>query len=79
MFGYITSLCLEDCKCTKITGHLEAVRWQLLPRAYKSSPGPLALGDWARDHHVWLQYVPSADGLLPDDDVLRCVLFLFIQ
>ncbi|XP_073953941.1 uncharacterized protein isoform X2 [Choristoneura fumiferana] len=59
-----------DCKCTRIIGHLEAVRWQLWPRPYRPSPGALALGDWRREPHVWLHYVESNDGLLPEDDVL---------
>ncbi|CAG9558431.1 unnamed protein product [Danaus chrysippus] len=60
-----------DCKCIKIVGHLEAVKWLLSPRLYKPSTGPLALGDWKENPHIWLYYVESADGLLLDDDVLR--------
>ncbi|CAH4038375.1 unnamed protein product [Pieris brassicae] len=62
---------LEDCKCLKVGGHLEAVRWNLWPRSYHCSPGPLAIDDWTSDPHIWLYYVESSDGLLPEDDVLR--------
>ncbi|XP_072930374.1 uncharacterized protein [Epargyreus clarus] len=61
----------EACKCVKIEGHLEAVRWQLWPRQYSPAAGPLAMADWTSQPHVWLYYVESADGLLADDDVLR--------
>ncbi|CAF4752393.1 unnamed protein product [Pieris macdunnoughi] len=61
----------EECKCIRVGGHLEAVRWNLWPRSYHSSPGPLALDDWTSDPHIWLYYVESSDGLLPEDDVLR--------
>ncbi|OWR48504.1 hypothetical protein KGM_209667 [Danaus plexippus plexippus] len=60
-----------DCKCIKIVGHLEAVKWLLSPRIYKPSTGPLALEDWKENPHIWLYYVESADGLLLEDDVLR--------
>ncbi|XP_063547651.1 uncharacterized protein LOC134755103 [Cydia strobilella] len=70
-FNKTNNVVVADCKCAKVIGHLEAVRWQLQPRDYRPSAGALALGNWARDHHVWLHYVPSSDGLLPDDDVLR--------
>ncbi|CAK1554989.1 unnamed protein product [Leptosia nina] len=61
----------EDCKCMRIGGQLEAVRWNLWPRYYQASPGVLALDDWNNDPHIWLYYVDSSDGILPDDDVLR--------
>ncbi|KAJ0183841.1 hypothetical protein K1T71_000264 [Dendrolimus kikuchii] len=61
---------LEDCKCIRISGHLEAVKWLLWPREYRSSPGYLRLGDWTTDYYIWLHYVESNNGLLADDDVL---------
>lgn len=67
MNTYIT----EDCKCIRVGGHLESVRWSLWPRSYRASPGPLFIDDWTTDPHIWLYYVESSDGLLPDDDVLR--------
>ncbi|XP_038216810.1 uncharacterized protein LOC119835846 [Zerene cesonia] len=61
----------EECKCIKIIGHLEAVRWHLWPRDYRPSPGVLAVDDWTTNQHIWLHYVESTDGILPDDDILR--------
>ncbi|XP_059055170.1 uncharacterized protein LOC131849184 isoform X2 [Achroia grisella] len=60
----------DDWKYTSICGHLEAVRWQLWPRNCNNSPGYLSLGDWTKSPFIWLHYVESSDGLLPDDDVL---------
>ncbi|XP_053623706.1 uncharacterized protein LOC128682829 isoform X2 [Plodia interpunctella] len=61
----------ESCKCIKIIGHLEAVKWYLWPRYYKPSPNYLALGDWTKDPFIWMHYVESDDGILPEDDVLK--------
>nr|XP_034839216.1 uncharacterized protein LOC117995323 [Maniola hyperantus] len=61
----------DDCTCIKIIGQLEDVKWSLSPRKYRTSRGPLAIGDWTRNPHIWLHYVESNDGLLVDDDVLR--------
>nr|XP_013189248.1 unnamed protein product [Amyelois transitella] len=63
----------EDCKCMKIVGHLEAVKWYLWPKLYKPSPDYLSLGDWTKDPFIWLHYVESDDGLLHDDDVLKSI------
>ncbi|XP_063838118.1 uncharacterized protein LOC135087208 [Ostrinia nubilalis] len=60
----------EDCKCVKIVGHLEEVRWLLWPRDNRASPGALALGDWIKNPFIWLHYVESSDGILPEDQVL---------
>ncbi|XP_045784259.1 uncharacterized protein LOC123880265 isoform X2 [Maniola jurtina] len=61
----------DDCTCIKIVGQLEDVKWSLSPRKYCPSRGPLAIGDWTQNQHIWLHYVESDDGLLVDDDVLR--------
>ncbi|CAH2103565.1 unnamed protein product [Euphydryas editha] len=60
-----------DCKCIKIIGHLEDVKWPTIPRKYRPSPGPLSLGDWTQSQHIWLYYVESEDDLLVEDDVLK--------
>ncbi|KAM3968425.1 uncharacterized protein ACR2FA_002115 [Aphomia sociella] len=56
-----------DCKCIGITGHLGEVR---CTQEYRPSQGYLTLGDWTKDPFIWLHYVESSDGLLPNDDVL---------
>ncbi|XP_064076357.1 uncharacterized protein LOC113401895 [Vanessa tameamea] len=60
-----------DCKCVKIIGHLEAVKWPYTPRTYRPSPGALSLADWTQNPHIWLYYVESSDGLIVEDDVLK--------
>ncbi|XP_052752673.1 uncharacterized protein LOC113517771 [Galleria mellonella] len=60
----------KDYRCMKISGHLEAVRWQLWPRDHVSSSGYLALGDWTKDPFIWLHYIESTDGLFLKDDIL---------
>uniref|UniRef100_A0A2A4J188 Uncharacterized protein n=1 Tax=Heliothis virescens TaxID=7102 RepID=A0A2A4J188_HELVI len=60
----------EECKCLKIIGHLEDVKWMVHPRHYRPSPGHLALGDWTTNPFIWLYYVERSDGILADDDVL---------
>lgn len=49
------------------------MKWLLWPREYKPSKAPLDVADWTKDPYIWLHYVESSDGILPDDDVLRSV------
>nr|XP_049695651.1 uncharacterized protein LOC110374236 [Helicoverpa armigera] len=60
----------EECKCMKIIGHLESVKWMVHPRKYRPSPGLLGLGDWTTNPFIWLYHVERSDGILADDDVL---------
>ncbi|VVD05136.1 unnamed protein product [Leptidea sinapis] len=61
----------DKCQCTKIEGHLDEVKWRIDPRITHKLPEILQIDEWTQDPHIWLYYVQSADGLLPDDDVLR--------
>ncbi|XP_075990813.1 uncharacterized protein LOC142986280 [Anticarsia gemmatalis] len=60
----------DNCKCIKIIGELEYVKWMSDRLIYRPSPGNLALGDWVQNPFIWMHYTESTDGRLAKDDVL---------